>query len=161
MNSTETTLGHPITHHHLVIAIGVRVMNIVVNTSLEAEASRLPELGYIVSVVIVIEDELRHQGNQIQSHEVSLSTSQESTVVSLLGSRALVLDNLLHSVESASIWVNSIWKRPHGMKSSPDSIERHTQHHGSANTDCGSQQSVQENWTKEVVRVLLHPVVSS
>jgi len=53
-----STLGHPISHHLLVKCIGVRVMDIVIDSSLHHETSRSPELTDVVCVVVPVEQVL-------------------------------------------------------------------------------------------------------
>ena len=54
MESRESTLGHPVADHHLVESIGVRIMNVVVDTRGVSETSRLPEFTSVVTGMISV-----------------------------------------------------------------------------------------------------------
>ena len=77
VKGTETTLSHPVGGHHAVKTIGVRIVNIVVDTALVLVPSWLPELGDVVVSVISIKEYLGEVSNEPKSNGVGLTSRVE------------------------------------------------------------------------------------
>ena len=73
-------------------------MDVVVDTSLEIEASRLPELLYVAALMVNVENELWEVANQKQSEVVCLEASIESLEVRAKLLVALIAEDLQNIV---------------------------------------------------------------
>lgn len=101
----STVVNEGASGHNLVEGVGEGLVDIVVDTRLVMETSRLPELWHVrAGPVVVIKNELTGVANDPQSEEVSLTSNVEGTsgITRVLGI-ALIIANLLEAVPRAVV----------------------------------------------------------
>lgn len=136
-------------------------MDIVVDTRSVLISSWLPEFGDLVAGVIEVKKILREVGDNPESSEIGLSSNVEAAEVAQFSWLAFVFDHFAEAIEHTSIWVDTIWKWSHSVKTSLDSIEWHTENHSSGNTHGSCDKPVEHDWTEEVEHVFFHPVIGT
>ena len=91
--------GGPFGGHEFVEAIGEGLVHVVVESGLELEARRLPELGNLAAAVVKVKHKLRQVANQKQACGVGLGTRVERTSeVRLMRCVSLVMQHFLHAI---------------------------------------------------------------
>ena len=93
-SSSHTTVANVRSDELLVESVGVRVVNVVIDTSLVVEASGLPELLHVAVSVVVVQEELRDVADKEEAKEVSLEASEQGLDVRAELGVALVSENL-------------------------------------------------------------------
>ena len=135
MDTSETSLSLPVVDVSEVECVCVWVVHIVVDTSSLLVSCWLPELSLPVGVMVEVKNVLRCNSDDIQASEVGLVARIEAAEVREVVKVSFILVDLNESVKAILVRIYTVWKRSHGVHSSSNSIEWHTDSHGGSNSD--------------------------